>query len=205
MTGSLSSLKANSKGNLLVNNNVIVKEDEPTTSSINVEKKSTHWHVMPLGASWCSQQFPDLIATTSPILEPVVWYVTAPRLDSAWFVDISMVTCRPEVVYKDQLAVERFLGNKGKRVLERVLALADNVSQEQHWPLRHIEIKTVEDSEVKDWQYVLVIFNFASDFMTADSYLHDFYQRVDSSTDLPDEEEEDILRRMVFFDVGTTV
>lgn len=205
MTGSLSSFKANWKRDLRVNSSVIVKEAEPTTPSINVGKESTHWHVMPLGAGWCSQQFPDLAATSSPMLEPVVWYVTAPRLDSAWFVDIPVVTRRPEVVYRDQLAVERFLGNTGKRVLARLLSLADNMSQELHWPLRYIEIKTVEDSEVRDWQYVLVVFAFASSFMTADSHLHDFYQRVDSSTDLLDEEEEDILRRMVFFDVGTIV
>ena len=188
-----------------MNSNVILKEDRPTTSSIEIEKERMHWRVMPPVSSWCSQQVSGLTATTSPILEPIICYVTAPRLDSTWFVDISVVTPRTEVIYRNQLAVERFLGDKGKRVLERVLSLADNVSQEQNWPLSYIEIKTVKDSEVKDWQYILVIFNFACDFMTADGYLHDFCRKLDSLTNLLDEEEEDILRRMLFFDAGTTI
>jgi predicted nucleic acid-binding protein len=145
-----------------------------------------------------------MIATVFSLPDPIIWYATAPRLDSAWLVNISVVTPSVEVIYSNQLAIERFLRNTGKRVLERVVSLANNVSQEQHWPLSSIEIKLINDSEVTDWQYVLVIFNFNCDFMTADGYLHDFYKKLDSITDL-EEEEDDILQRMVFYDVGTTI
>lgn len=187
---------------MLVNSNTILM-DKPTATSVEME--GIQLQAMPLVSRWCSQQASGSTITTLPIIEPIICYVTAPRLDSTWFIDIGLTIPRMEVIYVNQLDVEKLLGDKGKCVLDKVTFLLKKVSWEQNWPIIRIEISFVKDEEVKDWQYILLRFIFHSTFETADNYLHDFYQKLDTFADTLSEEDEDILRRMFFFDVGTTI
>ncbi len=75
----------------------------------------------------------------------------------------------------------------------------------RNWPLVRLEIAHVEDKEIKNWRYVLIVLVFNRDFEAADGYLHNFYERLDSLAQVLDSEEQDILRRKLFFDIAAAV
>lgn len=110
-----------------------------------------------------------------------------------------------DIVYNNRELIEGLLGNQGKSVLEKVVNLIQDTVQENSWPLNEVEVHHITDLEVKDWRYVLLELLFNSDFDSADKYLHDFYEKLDTLTDTLNDEEQEILRGMLFFDVGTTV
>lgn len=133
------------------------------------------------------------------------YFVTAPRIDISGFYEISITTPKTRVVYKKQKTIEALLGDRGKHVLQRVIGLIEDASQEQSWPLTHVEVTPIEDAEVENWQYILIVLVFDCDFEVADDYLHNFYYELDSLLDAVSSEEQDILQRELFFDVATTV
>ncbi len=106
-----------------------------------------------------------------------------------------------EIYYLNQELVEGLLGNNGKYVLRQVLKVIKDTTLE--WPLNRIEISYVRDSEVKDWEYVLLFLVFTCDFDIADRYLHELYNEIDLLTSRLSTEEQEILQRMIFFDIKT--
>jgi hypothetical protein len=110
-----------------------------------------------------------------------------------------------KIEYKNRELVERILRNQGKLVLGRVIDLIINSIREGNWPLVKIQMRYVRDHEIADWQYVLIMLVFDSDFDSADRYLHDLYDKLDSLTEELSEEQQSILRRTLFFDAETTV
>lgn len=133
------------------------------------------------------------------------YFVTTPRIGISGFYEISITTPKMRVVYKKQKAIEALLGDRGKHVLRRVIDLMKDASREQNWPLTHVEVTPMEDAEVENWQYILIVLVFDCDFEVADEYLHNFYHELDSLIDALNSEEQDILQRKLFFDVATTV
>jgi hypothetical protein len=59
----------------------------------------------------------------------------------------------------------------------------------------------VRDPEVKDWEYVLLLLVFTCDFDTADRYLRELYNQIDTLSDKLRDDEKEILRRVIFFDI----
>ncbi|MFH0846537.1 MAG: hypothetical protein V1894_00560 [Chloroflexota bacterium] len=109
-----------------------------------------------------------------------------------------------DVIYENRELVETLLGEQGKKVLRKTLVLIDNVARKFKWPLHRIEIQRASDVEVKNWNYVLLVLFFNSDFDTADGYLNLLYGELDSLATTLASEEQDILRRLIYFDVETT-
>jgi len=106
-----------------------------------------------------------------------------------------------EVEYLNQALVETLLGSTGKYVLGRVLSVVNRIARGADWPLDKIEVCYVHDSEVQDWEYVLLLLVFTCDFDTADRYLHELYDQIDVLNSKLSAEEQEILQRMIFFDI----
>ena len=108
------------------------------------------------------------------------------------------------VRYNNRDLINNLLGSQGKGVLRKILNLIDEIVNEENWPISRIGINHVTDLEVKDWQYILFVLFFNSDFDTADKYLHDFYKKLDDLIDTFNADERDIFLRNFYFDVEPT-
>ena len=108
------------------------------------------------------------------------------------------------ISYINQDTVETLLGEKGKKVLGETIVLIGNAARKFKQPLHKIEVQCVSDIEVKDWNYVLVVLSFDSDFDTANEYLHLLYRELDSLVTTLTYEEQNILQGLIYFDVETT-
>jgi len=108
-----------------------------------------------------------------------------------------------EITYLNQELVEGLLGNNGKYVLGQVLKVVKDIALETDWPLDRVEIRYVRDPEVEDWEYVLLLLVFACDFETADRHLNELYNEIGVLTGKLSDEEQEALRRMIFFDIET--
>ena len=106
-----------------------------------------------------------------------------------------------EVSYYNKENIEDLLGSKGCQTLYKVIDLIKNSAVELAWPLVRVEVRHTRDFEVKDWEYVLLALVFACSFETADRHLHEFYDRLDALTDELSDEEQALLRRVIFFDI----
>ena len=107
------------------------------------------------------------------------------------------------ISYINQDAIETLLGEEGKKVLQKTLELICNTARKFNWPLSKIELQCTSDIEVKNWNYILLALYFESDFDTADKYLNLLYVELDSLATTLTDEEQDILQRLVYFDVET--
>lgn len=108
------------------------------------------------------------------------------------------------ISYADQSAVEALLEEQGKKVLRKTLMLINNTAREFKWPLNKIEIQCASDIEVKNWNYVLLVLFFNSSFDTANECLHLLYGKLDGLATSLISQEQDILRKLIYFDVETT-
>lgn len=113
------------------------------------------------------------------------------------------VTTPIEVSYPNQTLVETLLGSKGMSALEQVLSVVNNLTRAKNWPLDRVEVRYVRDPEVEDWEYILLVLVFTCDFDAADRYLHELYNQIDLLTGKLSDEEQEVLRRMIFFDIKT--
>lgn len=109
-----------------------------------------------------------------------------------------------EIEYQNKEAVEQLLGGVGRKVLDKVLRLANTVSKKQNWPLTKVRIQRYKDYELPSWEYVLVIMVFDTTFEIADEYLHEFCDQIDLLNKKLSDEEQTILRELFSFDVTTT-
>ncbi|TET43156.1 MAG: hypothetical protein E3J60_00970 [Dehalococcoidia bacterium] len=108
-----------------------------------------------------------------------------------------------EIEYLNREHVETLLGSEGKYVLEQVLSVVKDLALGMDWPLDRVEIRYTRDTEVEDWEYGLILLVFTCDFDTANRHLHELYNQIDMLTDKLSDEEQEILRRMIFFDIET--
>jgi len=110
-----------------------------------------------------------------------------------------------EIAYENRELIEALLGDQGKYVLGEVITLMGDLVQRENLPLSKIEVHHVRDLEAKDWQYVLLVLFFNSDFNTANKYLYNLYEKLDILTDTLNDDERDVLKRILFFDVESTL
>jgi|GEM_PF-1550568 hypothetical protein len=108
-----------------------------------------------------------------------------------------------EISYLNQELVETLLGSQGKYVLEQVLRVVKDLALKMDWPLDRVEIRYIRDPEVEDWEYILLLLVFNCDFDTADRHLNELYNEIDVLTGKLSHEEQEALRRMIFFDIET--
>lgn len=108
-----------------------------------------------------------------------------------------------KVFHPNEELVLALLGSKGKYVLGQVIRLTKDLALEMDWPLDRIEIRYIRDLEVEGWAYILVLLVFSCDFDTAESHLHELYNQIDMLTEKLSDKEQDVLRRMIFFDIKT--
>ncbi len=190
-----------------MNSAVVLLEEEQdgssSASSIQVSVFPKYWtpHIplARLGSATTSAVIvavPEEGVYTSPI--------TAPRVDFSGFYETISIR-KTKVVYENRVAVEALLGTRGRHILSRVIELVESTSRRNYWPLTHVKVTHIDDTEVENWQYVLVTLVFYSSFEAADEYLHSFYNELDSLADILDAEGQDILQRKLFFDVATAV
>ena len=109
----------------------------------------------------------------------------------------------PEITYINRNATETLLGSQGKTVLERIINLVKDTTHEEKWPMIQVEIQVVKDPEITDSKHILLVFCFNADFDTANKYLHNYYDKLDNLIDTLKDEEQEILRKQIFFDVKT--
>lgn len=116
----------------------------------------------------------------------------------------SIKVARPlEISYVNRETVESLLGDQGRRALGKVLSIVRSSAEELDWPLERLEIRYAHDPEVEDWEYVLLLLVFTCDFDTADRHLHELYNQIDMLIGKLHDEENEVLRRMIFFDIKT--
>ncbi len=108
-----------------------------------------------------------------------------------------------EISYLNREHAETLLGSRGKSALGQVLSVVKSLAQGMEWPLDRVEVHYVRDPEVEDWEYVLLLLVFTCDFDTADRYLHKLYNQIDMLTGKLSDEEQEVLRRLIFFDIKT--
>ncbi len=116
---------------------------------------------------------------------------------------LDKISTNIHISYIGQDAIEALLGAEGKKVLGKTLVLIGNTARRLKWPIRRLEIQYVSDIEVKDWNYVLLVLFFDSDLDAADKYLHLLYGELDSLATTLTSKEQDILQRLIYFDVET--
>lgn len=109
-----------------------------------------------------------------------------------------------QLSYINQDAIEALLGEEGKKVLHKSLELICEIARKFRWALSKIELQCSSDIEVKNWNYVLLVLSFESDIDTANEYLNLLYGELDRLATTLTDEEQDILRRLIYFDVETT-
>ena len=107
------------------------------------------------------------------------------------------------ISYINQAAIETLLGEDGKKVLQKTIELICNTARKFKWPLYKIELQCTSDIEIKNWSYILLVLYFESDFDTADEYLNLLYVELDNLATTLTDKEQDILQRLVYFDVET--
>jgi hypothetical protein len=121
------------------------------------------------------------------------------------FIESAVASLPIEVVYENQKLVEALLGNEGKVVMGKVLSLIKDSVREDNWPLTKVVVDHVKDLELEDWQYILVILIFDADLDAAEGYLRDFYKKLDILIEKLSGQEQDILKRLLYFDVQTNI
>lgn len=188
-----------------MNSPLTLQEEKPSASSIEVgvvpKYRMPHTSLERFRGSVTS----GTVVFTSDVHAYYPNFVTAPRGDISGLYKAGITGPRIRVVHKKRASVDALLGNKGRRLLADVIDLAEDASLKQNWPLNHMEVIYVEDAEVENWQYVLIILVFDCDFKGSDEYLHNFYEELDSLANALDSEKQDILQRKLFFDVATTI
>ena len=107
------------------------------------------------------------------------------------------------VIYDNRNAVETLLGSQGKHVLEEVINPVQDTAQEEKWPLEKIEIRYTRDFEVKEWEYIVVVFVFNCMFSTANKYLEHIYQNMDSLIDRLGAQEQELITNLIYLDIET--
>jgi hypothetical protein len=109
------------------------------------------------------------------------------------------------ITYHDPELIRSLSGAYGKMVLEKLIGLLNDIINKDHWPVIKLDVSPGSDSEIEDWHYILLVITFKSDFNSADKYLHEFYNRVDSLSVSLSDKEQDFLQRMIYFDIRTAV
>ncbi len=148
--------------------------------------------------------------------KPVLFSTRLADLVAAWPERLSNLTARKLATqslapflsleqWYSREALAQLIGQSGQNVLSKILDLIRRVSRERRWPLFIVEILHVKDPEVQDWRYVLVRPIYNSTFDEADGYLHDLYGELDSLAESLTGEEQELMRRAFFFDVGIPV
>lgn len=107
--------------------------------------------------------------------------------------------------YESQANVERLLGAKGMVVLDKLVGLVRHTATKQRWPLVRVDVRAIHDPEVKGWEYVLLLPVFDCSFDVAETYLHKLYDDIDAMADRLSKDENDILQKLIFFDVETVI
>lgn len=108
-----------------------------------------------------------------------------------------------KVSYKGRPVVERLLGKRGIPLMHKVLDLVRTLATTQRWPLVRVDVRAIRDPEVEGWEYVLLVPVFGCSFDIADGYLHQLYAHIDGLGASLSEDEGDLLRKLIFFDVET--
>jgi len=123
---------------------------------------------------------------------------------SGALVSFTQVAPKPGTRYVDQARVEKLLGSQGRVVLSKIVKLIRNSQSELDWPLERIDVGYVHDLELKDWEYVLVSLVFNCPFELADKHLHEFYVLLDRLNGTLTGHEQEIIQRLLYFDVAIT-
>ena len=119
-----------------------------------------------------------------------------------WGLGITLV--EPELVeisYVDKPSAERLLNHTGRKVLERIISIINELNRQNGWNLNKIEVCYVRDPDVRDWEYILIRLLFPSDFDTADAYLHGLYKELDKLSIELNTEERDRFQKLFYYDV----
>lgn len=146
----------------------------------------------------------EVLFTSEPIAN-CTYYITAPKVDISGYEYNLINHQRVRVTYKSRESIEVLLGDKGKLILKKIIDLIEGTAQKHNWPLSNIEVTYIEDTEVENWQYVLIAPVFDTDFENADKYLDKLYHELDVLAEALDSQGQEIMQRKVFFDVASTV
>jgi hypothetical protein len=110
-----------------------------------------------------------------------------------------------QIEYHNSKLIDSLLGELGKMVLGKLTTLIQDIRKKEFWPLIKIDIYHINDFEIENWQYILIILKFDSSLEKADEYLHIFYNKLDTFIAALSEEEQNILQRIIYFDIQTAV
>ncbi len=108
-----------------------------------------------------------------------------------------------EVLYESRNEVSRVLGEKGLPVLEHVIGLIQDRASREEWPLSRIIVTRYRDYEDKNWEFVLLKLNFATDFETGYAYLESLYPELDNYAYTLDKKSKELLLHLIHYDIET--
>jgi hypothetical protein len=106
-----------------------------------------------------------------------------------------------KLVYENEDLISNFLGISGISLLQKILLLVNYQTKSNNWPLTEVAISYTCDPEIINWNYILVLLTFNTDFEHADKYLHDFYKILDISAEKLTEDDKNLLQGKIFFDI----
>lgn len=123
----------------------------------------------------------------------------------AWLRLSKQVVKRPSigVSYDKESSVYTLLGAKGKIVLNRLISLVRKEAEKKNWPLTKIEVCYEKDSEVEDWEYIVVLLYYDSSFEEANRCLSSLYGRIDDLAEVLNSDEKKILAELIYIDIKT--
>ena len=101
-------------------------------------------------------------------------------------------------------AVARLLGPVGEKVLADLIAVIRNVALREQLPLCEIRIQPVRDIEIPQWETVVIIASFESDFDAASRYVREMYPDIDEQIDRWTPEEQEYYWRVLSLDFEAT-
>ncbi len=105
-----------------------------------------------------------------------------------------------------QEVADRLLGRANRPLLERTLALVQNLAAERKWPLTSVKVTHYQDPEV-DWEYLLLVLVFDCNHAVSETLweeyrnvieedIENFYQALDA-------QEQAIFSKMIDYEFGS--
>ncbi|MSQ14256.1 MAG: hypothetical protein EXR50_00105 [Dehalococcoidia bacterium] len=116
----------------------------------------------------------------------------------------SITNLQFNIDYENKESIQELLGDVGQTVLDKVLRFAEALSKKRGWPLTKVRLQRYTDYELPGREYILVIMVFDCTFDTADKYLHEFCNKLDLLSKKMSDDDQVVLRRLIFFDIATT-
>ncbi|MCI0560945.1 MAG: hypothetical protein MN733_20865 [Nitrososphaera sp.] len=99
--------------------------------------------------------------------------------------------------------VPAILGTTGMKVLTSVVFQAKEAASMNQWPLVGVDVRSENDPEIEDSDFIMVVLKLRTSFEVADRILKDFYPIIEAFFNELGEVEKEVFVNKIYFDVET--